>query len=390
MKPQQIFARVAQCGATLGSACLTLLLACPALADIDDYLTERWYTTEVLIFERVGGEPMEEALIRQQSRHYPLNMQLMRDVGYPQTLDPLTIATLEFPTIDLLGLPDADESDAAPVVEPSVEVGPTESAPVDPLAEFLEAVSGFEADLLERSYRLLPESDLQLRRSIRGVNRSGAQVLFHGAWLQGVPEREAPQPLLFQHGIELDGVRQLEGTLSVTVARYLHFHARLWYHAPLMGAPPWELALGGTAAMGTASGSPGTPAIPSAHELYMVVDESRRIRSGTVHYLDHPRIGMLVRIDPVPVPESLLAQLKALASHQATQKKVGKHPPARCRHRADRVRIDDLPAPSCGHVHHQAEARIRQAQLPRQTCFGHARHANQRAAIGLHAVDLRG
>ncbi len=39
---------------------------------------------------------------------------------------------------------------------------------------------------------------------------------------------------------------------------------------------------------------------------------SRRLRSGEAHYLDHPKLGVLVRIEPVTPPESLSAAYLAL------------------------------------------------------------------------------
>ncbi len=45
---------------------------------------------------------------------------------------------------------------------------------------------------------------------------------------------------------------------------------------------------------------------------YMQLHESRRMRSGELHYLDHPKLGILVRIDPVQIPDSLSEAYTAL------------------------------------------------------------------------------
>ena len=44
----------------------------------------------------------------------------------------------------------------------------------------------------------------------------------------------------------------------------------------------------------------------------MVLDESRRMRSEEIHYLDHPKFGVIVRIDPVLVPEAVQLGFEAL------------------------------------------------------------------------------
>ena len=52
--------------------------------------------------------------------------------------------------------------------------------------------------------------------------------------------------------------------------------------------------------------------LPAVRAGYMVLDESRRMRSEEVHYLDHPKLGIIVRVDPVAIPEALRLRLKAL------------------------------------------------------------------------------
>jgi hypothetical protein len=45
---------------------------------------------------------------------------------------------------------------------------------------------------------------------------------------------------------------------------------------------------------------------------YMVLSESRRMRSEELHYLDHPKLGLVVRIDPVRFPDDLIQSFVAL------------------------------------------------------------------------------
>jgi len=121
-------------------------------------------------------------------------------------------------------------------------------------------------------------------------------VLWRGHWLQPVPPRESPQPLLLQVG-ELPGqYYELEGSIEVTVNRYLHVHARLWYLDPAQLASPTIDPLEVPVELAAT-----TP------PQYMLLDDKRRMRSGLLHYLDHPKLGVLVRIDPVAVPPELQA-----------------------------------------------------------------------------------
>ena len=43
---------------------------------------------------------------------------------------------------------------------------------------------------------------------------------------------------------------------------------------------------------------------------YMELSESRRVRSGDLHYLDHPKFGIIVRIDTIEIPQELESALQ--------------------------------------------------------------------------------
>jgi hypothetical protein len=43
----------------------------------------------------------------------------------------------------------------------------------------------------------------------------------------------------------------------------------------------------------------------------MELREQRRMRSGELHYLDHPKFGVLARIDPVQAPDESPAESSA-------------------------------------------------------------------------------
>ena len=47
-------------------------------------------------------------------------------------------------------------------------------------------------------------------------------------------------------------------------------------------------------------------------ESFALFYESRRLRSGEVHYLDHPALGIIVRTNPVDVPEQLQDRIDRL------------------------------------------------------------------------------
>lgn len=110
------------------------------------------------------------------------------------------------------------------------------------------------------------------------IRRGGYRIIGHGMWLQPVPDRGTAIPLLLQLGERADGgLYEVEGTVSVTRGRYLHIDVQLWKNnlGPLIGE----------------------------RHSYIELRESRRMRSREVHYLDHPVLGMLVKIVPADVTE---------------------------------------------------------------------------------------
>ena len=324
--------------ATAISVCCALALMPPAMAatgKLEDQFTRDWYYTEVVVFQRPGVQDhaSEEALTR---RPEPL-VRSMRSFLLPperlwpaQGLDPFTRLQLAFPYLDHERLreveraevePEAEESPGAvggvepPVIQPSL-------AP-DPLVDFLDQLARFEEHLAQLSYRWLDREYFTLSSHAAALaRRGGHQVILHGRWLQPVPNRAAPEPLLIQAGPRYGDAFGLEGTFDVTLGRYLHFRAHLLYTEPLLGRRPLTRALPPPQAAGGIR-APLAPPLLSGEDLepdgYMQLLESRRVRGGELHYLDHPKLGVLVRIEPVTPPEELVAAYAALEDAQSPE-----------------------------------------------------------------------
>ena len=317
-------------------------------AELDELFSERWYRTEVIIFERrnlptEGSERLAfstapNALDR---RAYPARMHAMRfgpeetarrypiwrdgcfDMG-PPIIDPRLAVPSQPPSID-------PETEAPTGLEP----GPTQAARVpemtnpepapDPLAGVRALVSALEEQYFEDSFTWLPANRLALTSQARRLDRrAGFNVIFHGAWQQPVPQRSAPSPVLFQEGRKIGGLHQLDGYLGVTVGRYLHFNAELWLtRPPTITSPPTDAlstepavdperqaAIAAGPVVARQLGARPLGARPPPQPTYLRLSESRRMRSGELNYLDHPLFGILVRIDPLEPSADLVAAFK--------------------------------------------------------------------------------
>ena len=135
-------------------------------------------------------------------------------------------------------------------------------------------------------YRLAKPSHLELGPVRQRLRRSAHYRPFlHAGWrLPGLPRRSARPVHIGSH---LGGGRtkaaapdggdrtpSVHGTVTVSLARYLQVDVDLLYHRPS----------GGEAA--------GPESVPARFRLV----SERRMRSGELHYLDHPLFGVLIRI----------------------------------------------------------------------------------------------
>ncbi len=345
------------------AATVLLLLTTPVQAreEIEDFLKNDWYEIEFFVFER--SEVMDydnaEALTLHTLQTLPLNVTAQRpgDEGFESyyDLDQQTKLCLVFPTLkysistaatnhfeyaemllfDALNaqlpvaadraaeLP-ADASDVAAVAAGAADSEllaansaalegrpPPEIFPIlepHPLLDVMAQAARFEAEMHERRDRWLPEDTHLLDREAYIVQKNGiGRILHHGRWLQAVPSRETPQPILIQGGERFSNSWEINGTVAATLGRYLHFQATLFYHAPGLGLEPIEFVLR----------ADGSIASPPARQLdpygYMLLNESRRMRSEKIHYLDHPKLGIVVRIDPAEKPAALLDAFEHLS-----------------------------------------------------------------------------
>ena len=297
--------------------------------EAEDYLARRWYQLEVIVFERSGGDDT----VRRQAdpAAYPLTMMPITvppgdgptsfspavvvegsdDVSYSDRPPPIwlvgdCVARYWAPPDDWPGLHGDLPNDpclprpAEPVLLPTETLGegtpdPTRAEPANAVlpqpdtnaatprqvatAALTEAFTAYERTLLDSSYVWQPGAPgfrAELVRLRRRFN-----VLAAGTWHQPLPPRAQPQPLLVQVGSpDAAGSVPLEGWFAVTVGRYVHFEARL------------QIAL--------------------EDESFALFYESRRLRSGEVHYLDHPALGIIVRTNPVDVPEQLQDRIDRL------------------------------------------------------------------------------
>jgi hypothetical protein len=179
--------------------------------------------------------------------------------------------------------------------------GSTEAWPDDPGAPSFENAISFDTrgratlrDNLPIPYRPLPAKERDLGNIWTAFRNSrNYRPLYQVAWRQQVVDPEQAQSLyLYLPPDEGEAgpynPPKLEGTLKIGVKRYLHMETDLLLRLPLTADDGDAYFMG--------------PAVRSYR-----LQTTRRMRSGKLHYLDHPVLGVLVkaeRYEPtVPEPE---------------------------------------------------------------------------------------
>lgn len=156
----------------------------------------------------------------------------------------------------------------------------------------------------------LPEAKAGLASVKAVLERSPRyQVIKHLVWQQPGLSKRATKPVRVHGGIDYAAaypermqaaygpngtggvvpitpprrLDELDGTLAVALGRYLHVYADLVYRRPTM----MERTLG------------EDETLRSKELVDFTLRGHRRVRSGELHYLDHPRFGVLVKITAV-------------------------------------------------------------------------------------------
>ncbi len=205
-----------------------------------------------------------------------------------------------------------------------------------------------EAALVPRAFVTLPAAELELRGKAAYMARSGRyQTLFHEAWLQPVDDEDSALPIIVDRSGDTGDWPRLQGSVKLFLSRYLHLETNLWLNTHgdylsggwQMPAPPFgppSLLIEEPMSMESLTGSdrdglmwretgremvsdpdyaaddPNAvqePQYPYRHAV--LVQQKRRMRSTEIHYIDHPLLGIVVTLTPVP-PE----ELEALALQQ--------------------------------------------------------------------------
>lgn len=146
------------------------------------------------------------------------------------------------------------------------------------------------------SFQILGADAMQLNREADAIaGRRNWRILLHTAWRQTVDDPSRAIAVIVNGGKAFGSHHELEGTFTLSVEHFLRADANLWLSrfanntvatsTTVLPNPPGVIASG--------------DATPFTAIQTVLLQEQRRLRSGELHYFDHPRLGLVVLVTPV-------------------------------------------------------------------------------------------
>lgn len=297
------------------TALAALLLTCPAPLWAQTQTAqpaESWYQVELLVFSYESPDNAQQELWpRELGLHYPARIVALRTAGQSEIL------------LNNQATIDADQ-EPLPATDNEPAVAP------DPAAE--STLSPLTVQLGEQPFTLLDNDQLSFSPFIgRLARQADIRPLFHGAWRQPISERSEAESILITGGDKFDEHYELEGSISLGLERYLHIKTDLWLSTfvsnlgreknPWPVLPPRPVVSSiknDTLAADPFSAATNQPGSAGHSRLFnpfhtlsgnrfavdrtIALRQDRRMRSNELHYIDHPLLGLLVRITPYEFP----------------------------------------------------------------------------------------
>ncbi len=275
----------------------TLFAASSVLAQAPKSNHEGWYQVELIVFARKDDAGQE---------HWPNNIKLRYPGDWAELKDPN--ATIAATNPDGTSPVDANSTLSAPAV-----------------------------DLTKEPFYLLPAAERQLNAQAKRLeNNSRFELLFHQAWRQVITNKKASKAILINGGQQFGQHQALEGSIRLSVATYLELQTNFWYsqfdvNVGQEVTRSWpEIPLRPNYASVNTSGlsldsnleldqalanenqqwengnfdpNANNAATETAAPEYVtrqiiLLQQERDMRSGEVHYLDHPVLAAIIQITP--------------------------------------------------------------------------------------------
>jgi hypothetical protein len=149
-------------------------------------------------------------------------------------------------------------------------------------------------------FNVLPASERQLNAQANTLARSGSYgLLFHQAWRQMIYGRNTN--IFISGGKTFNGHQELEGSISLSVSQFLKLQTNLWLtqFAPAASEPNAGWPELPTLLNDVTPASESEKTSDYVIKRTVKINQQRSMRSKEVHYIDHPLLGIVIKIVPI-------------------------------------------------------------------------------------------
>ncbi len=270
---------------------IDIILFTPKTRDLD---AENWREVETVAY------PHDVIAIAQGQEVLPFRLsQLAQMRAESLVAEPPDTALIDMPPDAETSSHDDEEEGLLAESMPPEEVGISD--PDDLPAKVATEAFGrlaFEPGLTTSSLADIANS---LRKS------SHYEIRSHQSWVQ--PITEQTRSIMMQAGQRFDDAYEFEGALSFKRTRYIHLLPHLWYtrykkrtRQPLYHMPlEYEPNSNSTVAEQELIEVERRRGLYAPLQTYHMT-RARRLRTGEIHYLDHPLFGLIVRVTNYTLP----------------------------------------------------------------------------------------
>ncbi len=302
----------------------------------------QWYLNGILPTELIAPPGQSDSLLGDGFSYLSENPQTAEGIDFDTSIEKTLSAAEQRSnelsvTDELFDNAGSKDNPVDPVVGLAIKLAIPDSSPrisPSPYLNFVSQLSLFDDAVKQGAYRALSPEGFELTKQASILKRNPKfNLVLHESWQQVVPPRAAPQQIYFSSGNSDNSdnsYNSIEGLVSVTLGRYLHFAGQLWLEAPVEDYQAEQLlsargaakvtaqtgleqvlveveSLAQTLREGAAANLVEAGLATAPRTAYFELNENRRMRSKALHYLDHPAMGIIVKITPVEAPAELAA-----------------------------------------------------------------------------------
>lgn len=178
------------------------------------------------------------------------------------------------------------------------QAAPEEHWPTDIKLSYPENLLSLKADGgSSEEFSLLAPNERLLNPHAATLSKGGYSLLYHQAWRQMIYARKTH--IAISGGKTFNGHQELEGSISLSVGQYLRIQSNLWLSQFVPAGTNITETWPELPPLPNTANSEGEKSQGYLIKRIVKLNQERSMRSNEIHYIDHPLLGIIVKIVPV-------------------------------------------------------------------------------------------